>query len=200
MNASSETPWAIHSIIPRSVANGPGERFVIWVQGCSLACTGCFNPDTHEPHSPKTTVEAILRTLSSENGLTGITVTGGEPLEQPQQLALAVEGARKLGLNVIVLTGYTRDEIEASQVKMRAIQDVDLVIHGRFNSSLMIGHALRGSSNKDYWLRSQAIRLADLEELPIAEILIHESGIAVATGMLPGVIPTHPDPKRPLSF
>ena len=32
--------------LPRSAANGPGERFVLWVQGCPLACPGCWNPDT----------------------------------------------------------------------------------------------------------------------------------------------------------
>ena len=37
----------IHSIIPNSAVNGPGNRFVIWTQGCSLNCIGCWNPKTH---------------------------------------------------------------------------------------------------------------------------------------------------------
>jgi len=37
----------IHSILNESRANGPGKRFVIWVQGCDIACDGCFNPETH---------------------------------------------------------------------------------------------------------------------------------------------------------
>jgi anaerobic ribonucleoside-triphosphate reductase activating protein len=41
------TPWRIHAVLPRSAANGPGLRFVIWSQGCTLACPGCFNPRTH---------------------------------------------------------------------------------------------------------------------------------------------------------
>ena len=41
------TPAYIHAIEPRSRANGPGVRFVVWLQGCTLGCPGCFNPSTH---------------------------------------------------------------------------------------------------------------------------------------------------------
>lgn len=37
----------IHSFVPASRANGPGLRAVVYVQGCSLKCHGCWNPDTH---------------------------------------------------------------------------------------------------------------------------------------------------------
>jgi anaerobic ribonucleoside-triphosphate reductase activating protein len=37
----------IHNRIANSTANGPGERVVVWVQGCSLACSGCWNSETH---------------------------------------------------------------------------------------------------------------------------------------------------------
>ena len=41
------TRLRLHAFLPRSRANGPGTRAVIWVQGCSLGCPGCFNPKTH---------------------------------------------------------------------------------------------------------------------------------------------------------
>ena len=41
------TRLRLHAFLPRSRANGPGVRAVIWVQGCSLGCPGCFNPQTH---------------------------------------------------------------------------------------------------------------------------------------------------------
>ena len=37
----------IHSMLPRSAVNGPGERAVVWFQGCDLHCRGCFNPASH---------------------------------------------------------------------------------------------------------------------------------------------------------
>ena len=41
------TPWRLHAVAPRSAANGPGVRYVVWSQGCALRCPGCFNPKTH---------------------------------------------------------------------------------------------------------------------------------------------------------
>jgi hypothetical protein len=38
----------LHAFIPHSRANGPGCRAVVWVQGCTLGCPGCFNPETHD--------------------------------------------------------------------------------------------------------------------------------------------------------
>jgi anaerobic ribonucleoside-triphosphate reductase activating protein len=37
----------VHHFLPLSYANGPGRRAVLWVQGCTLGCPGCFNPETH---------------------------------------------------------------------------------------------------------------------------------------------------------
>jgi pyruvate-formate lyase-activating enzyme len=41
----------LHALWPRSRANGPGVRMVLWLQGCTLGCPGCFNPATHAPES-----------------------------------------------------------------------------------------------------------------------------------------------------
>ncbi|WP_425586158.1 4Fe-4S cluster-binding domain-containing protein [Streptomyces sannanensis] len=50
-SAGAAPLWQVHSTLARSAANGPGLRFVVWSQGCSLACAGCFNPETQEPHA-----------------------------------------------------------------------------------------------------------------------------------------------------
>lgn len=44
---AGKTGWRVHAVEPRSQANGPGVRFVVWSQGCTLGCPGCFNPGTH---------------------------------------------------------------------------------------------------------------------------------------------------------
>ena len=48
----------LHAFLPRSRANGPGWRSVVWVQGCSLGCPGCFNPQTHDREEIAATPEA----------------------------------------------------------------------------------------------------------------------------------------------
>ncbi|HEX8107935.1 MAG TPA: 4Fe-4S cluster-binding domain-containing protein, partial [Kofleriaceae bacterium] len=47
--AQAQIEVRIHAFEPRSRANGPGARFVVWFQGCTLGCPGCFNPTTHDP-------------------------------------------------------------------------------------------------------------------------------------------------------
>ncbi len=76
----------IHSIETLGTVDGPGIRFVIFMQGCPMRCKYCHNPDTREfVENKKMTVDEILKKYDGvkeflKNG--GITVTGGEPLSQ----------------------------------------------------------------------------------------------------------------------
>ncbi len=76
----------IHSIETFGTVDGPGIRFVIFMQGCPMRCKYCHNPDTWEYYeNKKMTIDEIMRQYDSvkeflKNG--GITVTGGEPLVQ----------------------------------------------------------------------------------------------------------------------
>jgi len=125
------TPWRVHSVLAGSRANGPGQRFVVWSQGCALACPGCFNPETHDEAggAPRTVGELVAAALADE-GIEGVTLTGGEPLAQPAAVAAFCAGVRG-ALGVIVLTGFTRAEIEADPARSLAVADADLVIAGR---------------------------------------------------------------------
>ncbi|MCA9706513.1 MAG: radical SAM protein [Myxococcales bacterium] len=82
--------------LPKSAANGPGERFVVWVQGCPLACPGCWNPDTWS-FAPRRVVEvaAMAEEILAVSGIEGVTFTGGEPFMQAH--ALAALGRAALG-------------------------------------------------------------------------------------------------------
>ena len=65
--------------LPRSAANGPGERFVLWVQGCPLACPGCWNPDTWAfERRDLRSVEDLAAVILATEGIEGVTFTGGE--------------------------------------------------------------------------------------------------------------------------
>lgn len=81
----------IHSIETMGTVDGPGIRFVVFVQGCPMRCAYCHNPDTWAVNAGTTvSVERIIQEFESNrqfyrNG--GITVSGGEPLLQPEFLA-----------------------------------------------------------------------------------------------------------------
>ena len=78
----------VHSIQSLGTVDGPGLRFVVFLQGCNLRCKCCHNPDTWEMQSEKifTAEEIVKKALNyreyfGEKG--GITLSGGEPLLQP---------------------------------------------------------------------------------------------------------------------
>lgn len=82
----------IHSLESFGTVDGPGIRFVVFLQGCPLRCLYCHNPDTWDPKqsgkyllSPEELLEEVLR-YKSFIVKGGVTVTGGEPLLQPEFL------------------------------------------------------------------------------------------------------------------
>ncbi len=84
--------------IERSAVNGPGERFVLWLQGCPLRCPGCWNPDTWDFRPRQMIDPQDLITLVSEvSGIEGVTLTGGEPFSQAAALIPVVRALRHRG-------------------------------------------------------------------------------------------------------
>jgi anaerobic ribonucleoside-triphosphate reductase activating protein len=177
----------VHAVLPRSRANGPGVRLTVWVQGCTLACAGCFNPGTHRRGGRERRVDELAAQALADDELDGVTLTGGEPLQQPE--AVAELGARlkaQGGLGLIVITGYTRGEIEGDPARLAAVRDADLVVAGRYQRRRHLGEGLRGSANKAYWWRTERYRRADLDAVPDVEVLIAADGTLTVTGMAAG--------------
>jgi anaerobic ribonucleoside-triphosphate reductase activating protein len=169
-------PWRVHTVEPLSRANGPGVRFVIWSQGCALGCPGCFNPDTHPAghqtqEQPAGQLAAAAAALAGQ--VEGVTLTGGEPLQQPEAVAaFGNEVKARADLGIIMLSGYTRAEIESDQLRLAAVASADMVIAGRYNRALHLGSGLRGSANKQYWARTGRYRAEDFGAVPDLEIAV----------------------------
>lgn len=179
----------VHGLEPRSRANGPGARFVIWLQGCTLGCAGCFNPATH-PHAggserPVVDLLAEVQEAAARYGIEGLTLSGGEPLQQAAASAALLAGARALGLSTLVFSGYTREEILALPDGPAALASLDVLVDGRYRSTERLGEGLRGSANQRILLLSDRYTLADVEATPVAEIRIGRDGELVLTGVNP---------------
>lgn len=135
----------------RSVANGPGERFVIWVQGCPLLCPGCFNEELLPFVSRHIVdVEEIAGKILTVSGIEGVTYSGGEPTGQAQGLALLSERLRASGLTVLCYTGYTLEALQARRDPWidRLLSSVDILIDGPFVRDKAMNLLWRGSSNQ----------------------------------------------------
>jgi anaerobic ribonucleoside-triphosphate reductase activating protein len=117
--------------LDRSEIYGPGIRSVIWLQGCTLTCKGCWNTQYWPSQGgEEILVSQLLSELDLLDDIEGITILGGEPLQQaPATLAL-IEGCKQRDLTVFLYTGY---ELEEFDVTMQACFDAsDIVITGRY--------------------------------------------------------------------
>ena len=98
----------IHSIETFGTVDGPGIRFVLFMQGCPLRCQYCHNPDTWEINSGKAmSVDEILEQYESYRPFLkdgGLTVTGGEPLLQIDFLIELFEEAKKRDIHTCLDT------------------------------------------------------------------------------------------------
>ena len=163
-------------------------RAVIWTQGCSLSCPGCFNPQTH-PTSGGGNIQVLdlfQRIVELGPAIEGITLSGGEPLQQRRELIefLALIRAQT-GLSVILFTGHTLDELEGMPDADRLLACVDVLIAGRYVAAARVAHGLRGSSNKSIQFLTPRYSLADLDRVPDAEVIIGPEGTIRLSGMEP---------------
>lgn len=129
---------AIHSTESFGAVDGPGVRFLIFMQGCEMRCRYCHNPDTWElpckGAGKMTTVDELLnqaeryRSYWGEKG--GITVSGGEALLQIDFLIELFEEAHRRNINTCLDTAaqpFTREEPFFSKFK-RLMQSTDTVL------------------------------------------------------------------------
>lgn len=140
----------IAGIVDDSVVDGPGVRYAIFTQGCSHNCPGCHNPDTHD-YNAGTPVDPaeIIADLRQFKYLNAVTLSGGEPLDQPEAVLELVVRLKELGYNVLVFSGYTFDEIMADPAKTVIMQYTDTLVDGRFDISRQSYDLnYRGSANQ----------------------------------------------------
>lgn len=144
----------IAGIVKESVVDGPGLRAVVFFQGCPHHCPGCHNPETWDPHGGyETTPAEVWEALGYDCNplLAGITLTGGEPLLQPEAALALARMTRARGGNVILYTGYTWEEVLAfpSVTVKELLNHLELLVDGPFRKDEKeAGLVFRGSRNQ----------------------------------------------------
>jgi len=178
----------VHHFEPASQSNGPGWRTVVWLQGCTLKCPGCFNPETHSTTAGEVIPVSLLssKVLAYQSEVEGITISGGEPLQQlPALIALLTEIRRKTNLSVLIFSGYDWQEILSMPKAAVLFPLVDVLIAGRYVSSQRLARGLVGSSNKTTHFLSDRYVQADLAAVPQAEVILNQNGEIVFSGIDP---------------
>jgi len=122
----------IATIVDDTEAEGPGRRWAVWVQGCSIRCAGCCNPEMFDARRGRDIlVDELVAAIPDR--VEGISVLGGEPFDQARDVAALARGAKLRGKTVMVFSGYTLAELQRRDV---VLDDVDLLVDGRFDQSL----------------------------------------------------------------
>ena len=182
----------------KTKALGPGQRAVIWVQGCPFRCKGCISPQwlpiiPANEYRPETLAETLL----ADPEINGITISGGEPIIQASALASFLQHARSLrDIDVILFSGYYYENLlafpEISPVR-RLLQLVDVLIDGPYDEKQNHNIGLRGSSNQRIIHLTGRLQGYDFEhQVRQAEIHISNDEILFVgvppAGVLPGVL------------
>ena len=158
-----------------SKVNGPGNRFVLWTQGCSKGCSECFNPETWSTNIYKELSPTQIFELIKNFEVDGVTISGGDPLEQEDELLelLMLLSTMRLSKGVILFSGFTRSEISSNFIREQCLKYIDVLIDGRYEKNLKIDFSLRGSSNQEFYSFSDKISSDELhfdQEIEISSL------------------------------
>ena len=135
-----------------SIVDGPGFRYVLFVQGCPHRCPGCHNPESHDfEGGTDMTAEEVFADIMKNPHLRGVTFSGGEPFEQVPALLKLAGMIKEAGLSLMSYSGYTLEELrgrhDAETDELLGM--LDILVDGRYVESLRnLTLIYRGSENQ----------------------------------------------------
>ena len=127
---------------------GPGQRLGIWFQGCSIQCRGCVSMDTWAPGSKRTSVEQIIEAaIPALREADGVTVSGGEPFDQPEALHELLGRLRdSFEGDILVYSGHPLELLAKRLPAFKGL--IDCLVADPFDADVPQTLALRGGDNQ----------------------------------------------------
>ena len=150
MRALKDVSLRVAGVIEESIVDGPGIRFVLFLQGCRLRCPGCQNPQTWDFDGgtlvPSDEVLARIR----ENPLVhGVTFSGGEPFEQADALLPLAKELKAQGYHLMAFSGFTLEQLVQKPERQALLEQLDLLVDGPFiEAQKSLDLRFRGSRNQ----------------------------------------------------
>jgi len=174
---------------------------VVYFQGCSLHCPGCWNADTHKFHGSEVTALDVVERFEEASRLErlqGVTFSGGEPMQQAEALLELMREIRRKAAPAVsfgMFTGYTESELAAGRyvTRLRATVEqkrelwrtvrelLDFAVMGRYDQTQPAMEPLRTSQDQRLVLFSSRYQEGDFGP-QLVEISIEETGRSVLTG------------------
>lgn len=130
-------PIRLFGVVRESIVDGPGMRYVIFVQGCPHHCPGCHNPGSHSYSGGKeTTTDRIWKDIQKYPLVKGVTFSGGEPFLWGHELAVIAEKCAGRGMNVMTYTGFSYEHLlkkaETEPSVRELLAATNYLVDGRF--------------------------------------------------------------------
>ena len=134
---------------------GPGKRVGLWTQGCKIRCPGCISKHTWEfDESKAMDVEQVARILKEFN-CDRLTISGGEPFDQAQDLFELLKMVREHFKDILVYTGYKMEDIKRKHKEHLCL--IDAIVDGRFIEGLESEYAYKGSENQRLFILNREL-------------------------------------------
>ncbi|BDR74426.1 anaerobic ribonucleoside-triphosphate reductase activating protein [Clostridium tetani] len=160
----------VAGFLDNSLANGKGLRSVLFLSGCNHKCKGCHNLIMQDfKYGDRVKIDEIIdRVKGNIPIIRGVTFSGGEPLEQAENLARLASMIKKENLNIWCYTGYEFEYILDNMNKINGwknlIENIDILVDGTFQKDKNKPKLkYKGSSNQ---------RIIDVQKSLIAKKII----------------------------
>ncbi|NLI89007.1 MAG: anaerobic ribonucleoside-triphosphate reductase activating protein [Epulopiscium sp.] len=148
----------VAGFLDNSTVNGSGLRSVLFLSGCFHNCPGCHNVDMQDINYGENIGinEIITRIKGNIPIIEGVTISGGEPFEQWENLLPLLQEIKKESLTCWVYTGYTYSEINSNKNFSKLLPWIDVLVEGPFKEDLLTNDLpYIGSTNQRILLLSR---------------------------------------------
>lgn len=136
-----------------SITDGLGIRYVVFTQGCKHNCEGCHNKATHDFNGgEEVSIDSIIEDIKDSDYLDGVTISGGDPMYQPDKVLKLVRRIKdETGLNIWCFTGFKFEVLmDTNNENIRELLKlIDVIVDGKFEiENKSLGLRFKGSTNQ----------------------------------------------------
>lgn len=156
--------WQLNKIQYPIYNLGEGKRIGIWVQGCNLGCKGCVNQTLWNKDRGKSiaVIDVFNWLAPIQNEFDGITISGGEPFQQYEQLISFIHLVKtKTSLNVHCFSGYYLHELVELFPDKLFQKYIDTLVDGRYIQEQHHNLNIKGSANQTIYKFANGVPLIE---------------------------------------
>ncbi len=147
-------PLRVINIYPETIVDGEGLRYSIYFSGCSHCCKGCQNPETWNYNQGAVLDESlefrIFDEINRNSLLSGVTLSGGDPMYNPEALLDFLKKLKKkTKANIWCYTGFVYERLLKDEVRSKCLKYIDVLVDGPYiEGKRNVNLSFRGSSNQ----------------------------------------------------